>query len=73
MMCNLYCFRYQEFVFNLPETVPEGVWKKEKPGEHPKNIQVSINHGQFEEIVAMATIDMEDIQDLVSSWYCIKV
>ena len=59
--------RFEEFVFELPEDIPEGVWRKE-PEAEPANFQISVHHGQFEEMVAMATIDIEDLKDLVRTY-----
>ena len=34
--------------------------------DDPVNLQIAVHHGQYEELFAMATIDFNDIKELVS-------
>ncbi|GFN85727.1 histone-lysine N-methyltransferase setd1b-a-like [Plakobranchus ocellatus] len=57
--------KFYEFEIKLPEELKEGVLHLgEKPAPEPENIQVAVHQGQFEEIIAMATIDFQDIKAL---------
>ena len=53
-------------MFDMPDTVPDGIWQETKSKDTPpKNCQISVHSGQMEMIVAMATIDLADLQELV--------
>ena len=53
-------------MFDMPDTVPDGIWQETKSKDiPPKNCQISVHSGQMEMIVAMATIDLADLQELV--------
>ncbi|ESP03994.1 hypothetical protein LOTGIDRAFT_230267 [Lottia gigantea] len=49
--------RYEEFMLNID--TPTNV-----PGEKLKPLQFAIQHGQFEEIVAMAAVEVSDLKQL---------
>lgn len=53
----------------LPDEVPRGVLITDKAkSDTPNNVQIAVHHGQFEEMIAMATLDLEDLKELVSMW-----
>ena len=53
-------------MFVMPDTMPAGIWQETKPKEAPpKNCQISVHSGPMEMIVAMATIDLADLHELV--------
>lgn len=57
--------KFHEFEIKLPDEVKEGILLLgEKPAPEPDNIQIAVHQGQFEEIIAMATIDFQDIKAL---------
>ncbi|GFS13780.1 histone-lysine N-methyltransferase SETD1B-A-like [Elysia marginata] len=57
--------RFYEFEIKLPDELREGILHLgEKPAPEPENIRIAVHQGQFEEIVAMATIDFQDIKAL---------
>ena len=58
-------------MFTLPETLPEGVWQPPKATatDAPKNCQITIHSGHTESIVAMATIDVADLKELVGNFH----
>ncbi|KAK3576344.1 hypothetical protein CHS0354_039278 [Potamilus streckersoni] len=58
--------RFEEVHFELPDDVPEGVLildraEKKKREDLPKTFQISVQTGLKDEMVAMATIKMEDL------------
>ena len=53
-------------MFTMPDTVPDGIWQPTKPKElPPQNCQISVHSGPMDMIVAMATIDLADLKELV--------
>lgn len=44
----------------------EGALKLKGTVDDPVNLQIAVHHGQYEELFAMATIDFNDIKELVS-------
>ncbi|XP_005097136.1 uncharacterized protein LOC101862724 isoform X2 [Aplysia californica] len=57
--------RFYEYEIPLPDEVKEGiVIYGEKPPPEPENLRITVHQGQFEEIIAMATIDFKDIKEL---------
>ena len=53
-------------MFTMPDTVPDGIWQPIKPKEvPPQNCQISVHSGPMDMIVAMATIDLADLKELV--------
>lgn len=52
-------------MFSLPDPVPTGVWMKHPPITPPTNFQISVHSGPTEAMVAMATIEMADLKELV--------
>ena len=58
--------RFFEYEIPLPEEVKEGIVVfGEKPDPEPENLRLAVMQGQFQEIIAMATIDFKDIKELV--------
>ncbi len=69
LLASCYCShsRFEEFFFPMPDEEPDGIWKPNK-AQHPsvpEHIQVAVHHGPMQEMVAMATIDMDDLNCLV--------
>ena len=68
----IYNDRYEECLFSLPEKAKKGVLQ---PGETsaavtappPEHLRVSVHYSPKEEMIAMATIDMEDLLSLVGT------
>ncbi|KAL8566979.1 hypothetical protein ACOMHN_059779 [Nucella lapillus] len=56
--------KFKEFELKLPDEVPPGTLKLKHMADDPDNLQVAVHHGQYEELLAMATIDFADIRDL---------
>ncbi|XP_071114202.1 uncharacterized protein [Haliotis cracherodii] len=57
--------KYEEFMVRLPDEVPRGVLITDKAkSDTPNNVQIAVHHGQFEEMIAMATLDLEDLKEL---------
>ncbi|KAL5009495.1 hypothetical protein ScPMuIL_011800 [Solemya velum] len=54
---------FEEFLINLPPEKSD-LEKKEQKDPVPKDFQISVHQGQFEEIVGMATIDLGDLKQL---------
>ncbi|XP_050390798.2 uncharacterized protein LOC126809962 [Patella vulgata] len=54
--------KYEEFTVSLD--VDDMKSTKDGTSSKPKHIQFAIQHGQFEEIIAMATVDVTDLQQL---------
>lgn len=55
--------RFEELCFALPDEIPEGIYNKD--ADKAQDFQVSILSGPTEDMIAMATIDLEDIKALV--------
>ncbi|XP_059166381.1 uncharacterized protein LOC131948723 isoform X2 [Physella acuta] len=57
--------RFFEFEIKLPDEVREGVLLLEEPTmAEPESIQFAVHKGRYEEIIAMTTIDFQDIKKM---------
>ena len=66
MIFNCSFCRYEEAQFTLPPSIPPGVLMFKSPvAETPPNCQITVHSGPKEAIVAMATIDIKDLKELV--------
>ena len=64
-------FRFTECVFEVPEEPAEGIWDPHrKKNLTDDQLRISVNHGNKEALVAMATIDMTDLTILVCKHIC---
>lgn len=50
-------------MFEMPQELGPGVKKEQTV--IPKHLKIAVNHGPMEEITAMATIELEDLEELV--------
>ena len=53
----------------MPDEEIRGIWrpKGDKKAECPDHIKIAVHFGPKEEMIAMATIDMDDLDTLVSA------
>ncbi|CAL1543054.1 unnamed protein product [Lymnaea stagnalis] len=59
--------RYFEFEIKLPDEVREGVLSTVVQHlQEPDNLQFAVHKGKYEEIIAMATLDFQDIRKMAS-------
>ena len=50
----------------MPDEWPQGIWKPKEDRELvPQNIRVAVHQGPDQELTALATIEMDDLQSLV--------
>lgn len=64
--------RYEDVTFKMPDEQPEGLWKPKGDREIiPTSIRIAVHYGPKEELIAMATVDMEDLRSLVCTIVCV--
>ncbi|XP_041354259.1 uncharacterized protein LOC121372068 [Gigantopelta aegis] len=57
--------KHEEFMLRLPDEIPPGVIDLNKSKEElPKSVQIAVHYGKFEEIYAMASIEIQDLKEL---------
>ncbi|XP_067674819.1 uncharacterized protein [Haliotis asinina] len=57
--------KYEEFMVRLPDEVHHGAMIIDKAkSDNPNSVQIAVHHGQFEDMIAMATLDLEDLKEL---------
>ena len=53
-------------MLKLQDEIPDGILDLVKSKEEqPKSIQIAVHYGKFEEIYAMASIEIQDLKELV--------
>ena len=58
--------RFEECLLKVPERLVRGVWRPNKNKAVPEHLRVAVYSGPKQEMIAMATIDMEDLESVVN-------
>lgn len=64
------CLRFEQCSFQMPDEEPAGVWKSQtsQKSSDVAHLQIAVHHGSMEQMVAMATVEMDDLDSLVGAW-----